>query len=101
MNQRVDPSQFEPLLRRLASGGPDTDDIDGSPNRDVRRGLIAIGVFLAVFLGWGLYARLDAGVYAPGAVVVYGNRQSVQHKDGGIVSELDVREGDRVRSGQV
>jgi HlyD family secretion protein len=101
MNQRVDPSQFEPLLRRLASGTPETDDLDGAPNRDIRRGLIAIGVFLLAFLGWGLWARLDSGVYAPGAVVVYGNRQSVQHKEGGIVSELDVREGDRVRSGQV
>jgi HlyD family type I secretion membrane fusion protein len=101
MNQRVDPSQFEPLLMRLATGRPEGDDIDGSPNRDVARGLIALGVFLLLFLGWGLYARLDAGVYAPGAVVVYGNRQSVQHKEGGIVSELDVREGDRVKAGQV
>jgi HlyD family secretion protein len=32
---------------------------------------------------------------------VFGNRQSVQHRDGGIVSELDVHEGDRVQSGQV
>jgi HlyD family secretion protein len=101
MNQRVDPKQFEPLIRRLAAGGADVDVLDGSPNRDVTRGLVALGVFLLVFVGWGLYARLDAGVYAPGAVVVFGNRQSVQHKDGGIVAELDVHEGDRVRAGQV
>jgi HlyD family secretion protein len=102
MTKPIDPSQFEPLLRRLAAGreeAPET--IDGSPNRDVARGLLVLGAFLVVFLGWGLYARLDSGVYAPGTVAVYGNRQSVQHKDGGIVAELDVREGDWVRSGQV
>ncbi len=73
----------------------------GSPRREIVGGLIVIGVFLLAFVGWGLIAQLDAGVYAPGAVTVYGNRQSVQHRDGGIVSELDVREGDRVQSGQV
>ncbi len=85
-------------------GGPRpsaSDPNPASPRREIVGGLVVIGVFLAVFLGWGLVARLDAGVYAPGAVTVYGNRQSVQHRDGGIVSELDVREGDRVQSGQV
>jgi HlyD family secretion protein len=101
MTKHVDPAQLEPLLRRLAAGREEAGDLDGSPNQDVRRGLIVLGAFLVVFLGWGLYARLDSGVYAPGQVVVFGNRQSVQHKDGGIVAELDVREGDRVRSGQV
>lgn len=72
-----------------------------SPRREIVGGLAVIGVFLAVFVGWGLVAHLDAGVYAPGAVTVYGNRQSVQHRDGGIVSELDVHEGDRVQDGQV
>jgi len=101
MNKHVDPSaQLEPLLRRLAAGRAEPVD-DGSPRRDVVRGLVVLGAFLLVFVGWGLVARLDAGVYAPGTVVVFGNRQSVQHKDGGIVAELDVREGDRVKAGQV
>lgn len=73
----------------------------GSPRREIIGGVVVIGVFLLAFVGWGLIAQLDAAVYAPGAVTVYGNRQSVQHRDGGIVSELDVREGDRVKAGQV
>jgi HlyD family secretion protein len=72
-----------------------------SPRREIIGGLVVIGAFLLLFVGWGLVARLDAGVYAPGAVAVYGSRQSVQHRDGGIVSELDVREGDRVQADQV
>jgi len=102
MNKHVDPNaQLEPLLRRLAAGRAEAADLDGSPRRDVARGLLVLGAFLLVFVGWGLVARLDSGVYAPGTVVVFGNRQSVQHKDGGIVAELDVREGDRVKAGQV
>src|SRR5580658_1856112 len=102
MNKHVDPSsQLEPLLRRLAAGRAEPIEAAGSPHRDVTRGLVVLGVFLLVFVGWGLFARLDSGVYAPGTVAVFGNRQSVQHKDGGIVAELDVREGDRVRAGQV
>ncbi|HEX4182760.1 MAG TPA: HlyD family type I secretion periplasmic adaptor subunit [Caulobacteraceae bacterium] len=101
MNQRADPSQFEPFLKRLVAGGDEDLDLDGSPHRDIVRGLVVLGAFLVIFLGWGLFARLDSGVYAPGTVVVYGNRQSVQHKDGGIVADLKVHEGDRVRSGQV
>src|SRR3546814_16139808 len=37
----------------------------------------------------------------PGVVVVTGNRQAVEHQMGGIVSAMNVREGDRVRAGQV
>lgn len=87
-------------LLRPRPGTPG-DPSPASPRREITGGLVVIGVFLAVFLGWGLVAHLDAGVYAPGAVSVYGNRQSVQHRDGGIVSELDVHEGDRVQAGQV
>jgi HlyD family secretion protein len=102
MTKPLDHAQFEPLLRRLTEGRAEAqDELDGSPNRDVARGLLVLGVFLVVLLGWGLFARLDSGVYAPGSVVVYGNRQSVQHKDGGIVAELDVHEGDWVKSGEV
>jgi HlyD family type I secretion membrane fusion protein len=108
MDARLSPSDdpATPKSGGLAAlvGGPrrsPSDPSPASPRREIIGGLVVIGVFLAVFLGWGLVARLDAGVYAPGAVTVYGNRQSVQHRDGGIVSELDVHEGDRVQSGQV
>ncbi|NDC61073.1 MAG: HlyD family type I secretion periplasmic adaptor subunit [Betaproteobacteria bacterium] len=34
--------------------------------------------FFAVFLGWSLYAPIDAGVTVPGTVAVVGNRKQVQ-----------------------
>ena len=82
----------------VAPGGPRN---PGSPRREIIGGAVVIAVFLLAFVGWGLIAQLDAAVYAPGAVTVYGNRQAVQHRDGGVVAELDVREGDRVQAGQV
>ncbi|MGA0602278.1 HlyD family type I secretion periplasmic adaptor subunit [Caulobacter sp. KR2-114] len=77
------------------------DELAASPRRQIAAGLVAVAVFLLILLGWGALARLDAGVYAQGVVAVSGSRQSVQHKDGGVVAELDVREGDEVKAGQV
>lgn len=55
----------------------------------------------ALFMGWALFAPLDAGVAVNGTVVVMGNRKAVQHPAGGVVTELRVREGDMVRQGDV
>ncbi|UCE32775.1 MAG: biotin/lipoyl-binding protein, partial [Burkholderiales bacterium] len=49
---------------------------------------------------WALLAPLDQGVSAGGLVVVSGKRKTVQHPTGGIVSEILVRDGDKVRTGQ-
>ncbi|CAI2401182.1 Type I secretion system membrane fusion protein PrsE [Serratia liquefaciens] len=53
------------------------------------------------FLLWGLLAPLDKGVPVSGSVVVAGNRKAVQHPSGGVVSKINVHEGDRVSAGQV
>jgi HlyD family secretion protein len=44
---------------------------------------------------------LDAGVNAAGTIAVAGNRQTVQHKDGGIITAIHVREGQHVKAGDV
>ncbi|KTF70144.1 HlyD family type I secretion periplasmic adaptor subunit [Sphingomonas sp. HT-1] len=73
----------------------------GDPRRDIRLGLIVAGLFFGLFLGWAAFVRLDAAAYAPGVLAVSGQRQSVQHRDGGVVGEIRVREGDRVVRGQL
>jgi HlyD family secretion protein len=80
--------------------GADAADDDGGGG-EIRAGLITLAVFFFGFGGWAGFAPLDAAVVAPGVVVVSGNRQTVQHREGGIVSQLLVDEGDRVRRGQV
>jgi len=58
-------------------------------------------LFFVIFLGWAALAPLDAGAYAQGQIAVSGNRQAVQHREGGVVSALLVAEGDTVNRGQV
>ncbi len=74
---------------------------EDSGAKEIRSGLIALFVFFVGFGGWAAFAPLDAAVVAPGVVVVSGNRQTVQHRDGGVVSRIAVKEGDRVQRGQV
>jgi len=80
-----------------ADASPSVDE----PERDVRIGLIVAALFFIVFLGWAAIAPLDAAATAPGQLVVSGQRQAVQHRDGGVVTEILVREGQKVRKGQV
>ncbi len=64
-------------------------------------GWAIIFLFFGLFLGWAAFARLDAAAYATGNIAVSGSRQTVQHRDGGIVSAMHVKEGQHVKAGQV
>lgn len=74
---------------------------EDSGSGEIRAGLLAIGLFFLGFLGWAAVTPLDAAVVASGVVVVSGNRQTVQHRDGGVISRLAIAEGERVVRGQV
>ena len=71
------------------------------PARDIRVGLIIAAIFFLGLLGWAAIARLDAAALAPGKLVVSGQRQTVQHRDGGVVAQVLVKEGQHVRQGDV
>lgn len=67
---------------------------------------VCVGTALALFLllgagGWAASAQLSGAVIAQGAVTVDQDLKSIQHRDGGIVSEIRIREGDFVRAGDV
>ena len=68
---------------------------------EIRFGLLVAAAFFVLFLGWAAFARLDHAVVASGEVEVSGHRQSVQHREGGIVSALNVKEGQLVGQGDV
>jgi HlyD family type I secretion membrane fusion protein len=63
-------------------------------------GLVAIGIWLAGFAGWALWAPISGAVIAQGTVKVERNRLTVTHRDGGIVARILVREGQTVTQGQ-
>ncbi len=68
---------------------------------DIRFGMIVAGLFFVLFLGWAALAPMDSAAYANGQLVVSGQRQSVQHRDGGVVSVINVAEGRRVKKGDL
>jgi membrane fusion protein, type I secretion system len=64
-------------------------------------GWAIILIFFGGFGAWAVTAPLHGAVVANGFVRVEGNRKSIQHLDGGIVKQLNVKEGDRVKAGDV
>lgn len=66
-----------------------------------RMGLKVLALSLGVFLLWAAFAPLDEGVPAAGVVAIDTKRKAIQHLSGGIVKEVLVREGDKVKDGQV
>ncbi|HJO63961.1 MAG TPA: HlyD family type I secretion periplasmic adaptor subunit [Sphingomonas sanguinis] len=75
--------------------------LDDSPGTAIRVGALVAILFFVVGLGWAAFARLDAAASGEGQVTVSGNRRTVQHRDGGIVKAMAVRDGDHVTAGQV
>jgi HlyD family secretion protein len=83
------------------TSSPAPEEAPDDSRRDIRLGLMVAGLFFVLFLGWAAFAPLDAAAYAPGKLVVSGQRQSVQHRDGGVVAAIKVAEGRRVLKGDV
>jgi len=64
-------------------------------------GLSLIGLFSGTIGLWAATSNISGAVLAPAQFVVDTNVKKVQHPTGGIVGELRVREGDRVKEGDV
>lgn len=62
-------------------------------------GAFTIVALLGGIVGWAATTRIDGAVVASGMIAVESERKRVQHLEGGIVSDLLVREGDFVRAG--
>lgn len=65
------------------------------------RAIVYSGALVTVaLLAWMALAQVDRVVHTSGRVVPSGKQQLVQHLEGGIVSKVFVREGDKVEKGQ-
>ena len=78
----------------------------GTRTRQSIRSHLRAGAALFVLLvggmgGWAATTEISGAVIAPGALVVDSNVKKVQHTTGGIVGELRVRDGDRVKAGDI
>jgi len=76
-----------------------------NPQEQIRLHVIAGAVVVAVLTvgvgGWAATTDVTSALIAPGSIVVDSNVKKVQHPTGGIVGEVRVRDGDRVKSGDI
>ena len=71
----------------------------------IRRHIWAGGVLIVAlavgFGGWASTAEISGALIAHGTVVVDSNVKKVQHPTGGVVGEVRVHDGDRVKAGDI
>lgn len=73
-----------------------------APAAAISRKLLIIGlVALAAIILWAAFVPISSGAVAMGRLEVLDRRKTVQHLDGGIVSRILVREGQKVRQGEL
>jgi HlyD family secretion protein len=82
----------------MTSGG-------NSALHSIQRYIITGGILVVLVTfgigGWASTTELSGAVVAQGVIVVDSSVKKVQHPTGGVVSELRVKEGDRVKAGDI
>lgn len=78
--------------------------LDADAHREIRqqrlRAFLPVAVATVLLALWSVSAPLSGAIIAAGKLKVELNRKTVQHQEGGIVREILVRDGQRVRAGQ-
>ncbi len=75
-----------------------------TPDQEIKK-YQRLGLFFLLLLvggigGWAAFASLQGAVIASAQITVKSNLKRVQHLEGGIVSEILVKDGDKVEAGQ-
>lgn len=63
--------------------------------------MVVISLGLAGFITWAAYFEIDQSVRTQGQVIASARTQVIQTVDGGVLSELNVVEGQQVKAGEV
>lgn len=64
-------------------------------------GIASVGILVVGLGGWAAVANISGAVVAPGQVQVKGNSKRIQHREGGIIGKIAVKDGDRVSAGDL
>ena len=82
-----------------------TSHLHTSTAASLRRHLMVGSALVAMVVGgaggWAATAEISGAVVALGSIVVDSNIKRVQHPTGGVVAEVQVRDGDRVEAGDL
>jgi HlyD family type I secretion membrane fusion protein len=76
-------------------------DIPRNTNRWGVFGFACISITLLAFGVWANMALIAGAIVATGTFVTTGENKTIQHLEGGVIREINVKEGDTVEPGQV
>lgn len=96
-NQAATPDTLE---QDIADAEKALSDVPTDAHRFMRWGLIILLLGFGGFVTWGLTAKLDEGVPAPGTAIVQGERKVISHPTGGTVKAILVQEAQHVTKDQ-
>jgi len=71
------------------------------PLRLLFSGFFVVILFLSSLIFWVFLAPLEGAVISQGVITVASSRKQIQHLEGGIVDAISVKDGDKVRVGQL
>lgn len=78
---------------------------DSRAAKTISRYMLIAGVSIVALVfgvgGWAATSNLSGAVVGAGTVVVEGNVKRIQHRDGGIVGAIRVRDGQPVKAGEL
>ena len=92
-------SMQKSMLAALLTDGAEDPKARHEFRRELKRFWIALAVAGGILGAWVLLAPLSGAIVATGKLKVELNHKTVQHKEGGIVREILVRDGDLVAAG--
>jgi HlyD family secretion protein len=82
-----------------------TDNPTPETRESIQRHMVAGATVVLILVGgvggWASTTQLSGALIAPGSIVVDTNIKKVQHPTGGVVGEVRVRDGDRVKAGEI
>jgi HlyD family type I secretion membrane fusion protein len=74
--------------------------LNDSPRGPLLIGALAFFTLIGTIFAWSSTMSVSGAAIAPGQIAVEGNRRALQHRDGGPVAAVLVREGQRVKKNQ-
>jgi len=75
--------------------------LNTNPLQYIRAGIIVIVLFFGGLTVWSVFFPFQGAVITTGVVMVSGERKMVQHFEGGIIDKILVKDGDKVKEGDV
>lgn len=95
----VDPA--DPTGTTLAVSDEPIENINQRLPLRSRRALQAIGAFLGIFILAAIFIPIGGAVIGGGALVVEGQVKRIAHPTGGVIAEINVKDGARVKRGEL